>query len=101
MLAILPSSAASIVGAVWASIGETGRPTSSRNCASAAARPQPARSHGRQFSAQHGGPAHVGDRRVERPRQRLRHDPEQRALAQVAEQQPGQELLLGLGGASE
>src|SRR5204862_321950 len=49
---------------------------------------------GTEVAAQHGGPADVCDRHRRRLRDRLGHDPGQRPLAQVAEDQRHKELLL-------
>ena len=90
------ASAASTSGAVEASIGAIGRPTSSRNAASASS-PSPSAADGdrAEIAAQHQRPPHRRDRHLRGLRHRVADDRRQRALAQVAEDQRAQEGLLG------
>ena len=96
------SSAASTSAAVPASIGSDGP---------ADLEPDPAQpldpvgerglGRGRQVAAEHRRAADVRDRDGGGPGDRLGHDAGQRALAQVAEDQRDEELLLGRGRAAE
>ena len=75
-----------------ASIGSTGRPTSQPKRAQTG-RPvaQACLGDSAQVAAQHDRAAHVGERHVERPRQRLVHDAFERALAQLADRSAARE----------
>ncbi len=81
-----------------ASIGRTGRPTSSRNRSSAAG-PSAKHSlrHSRKVAAQHERALHRGRLRRGRARERLHHHSLERALAQLAAEQSHEEARLGLG----
>ena len=57
--------------------------------------------HRAQRAAQHHRPAHVRDRHRRGPGDRVGHHPLQRALPQLAGQQPEQESLFALGGPAE
>ena len=83
-------------------MGESGRPTCSRTSASPS-RPSRERDRGglRQVAAERERAAHVGLRHLGGARDRRGHHARQRALAEVAEQQPDQEALLVLVGARE
>ena len=88
-------SASSTSFAGRASIGRTGRPTSSRNASSAAGPvAQRRRGHVLQVAAEHERALHRRRLRPGRARERLHHHPLERALAQLATQQPPQELGL-------
>ena len=96
------SSAAARSGAVAASIGCTGRPTSSRTLRSPSApvaERDPASSPGSPSSISARRTSASGTRR--RPRDGVGHHGLQRALAQVAQHQPAQELLLAAGRPAE
>ncbi len=83
-------------------MGPTGRPTCSWNWPSASdAAGARGGGHGRQLAAEHCGPPDEGGGNVERPRHCVGHHAEQRALSQVATQQPAQERLLPRGGGGE
>ena len=56
---------------------------------------------GRKIAPKHRRPAHVGERHLRGVGNRVGHDPEQRALPELAAQQPSQEGLLTLGSGGE
>ena len=96
------SMAASMLGAVEASIGWRGRPTCRWNSRSPGTpRGQGGLGHRAEGPAQHQGPPHLGPGDPGGLGDGLDHHPLQRALAQLAREQADQEPLLGRGGPAE
>jgi hypothetical protein len=96
------SSAAPTSSADCASMGCSGRSTSSRNDASPASPPRHCGCGDRaEVAAEHRRAPHRRERDARRPRDRVGHHALERALAQPAEQERAQELCSGRGRAAE